>query len=283
MASTASPYGFRPVKLISDRETGGAFPTDVFPIKSGYSGIIPYGSPVVLTPPATIGTISGITVSGTVATVTVSAPHGLVVGQVVTIVSATGNTGVNGAWYITSVPTTTTFTYTFPGLSQAAVTGSPTGTANGGYIQLPTDGGFNSLGDHYIGIFMGCQYVNTQNNQPQWDQYYPGSVTSSSPITAYVATDPELVMQVQAQYPNFDALGNLGYSYRMYVPATAYSTFTKDSLLSLDAGVGSTATGTTYPFKVIGISKTPDNANATGYVDVYVKAQSALHLFERAL
>lgn len=285
MALVASPYGFRPVRLISGRETGGAFPTEQFPIKSGYSGVIPYGSPVVLTAPASIGTISGITVSGTTATVTTSSAHGLVVGQPVTIASATGNTTVNGTWIVLAVPTTTTFTYTYPGANQNAVTGSPTGTANGGYLNLPTDGGFNSAGDHYVGIFVGSQYVNPNNNQPQWDQWYPGSVTAptNTSIYGYVVTDPEVVLQVQAQYAQFDAQSNLGYSYKFYVPATAYNSTNKNSVLALDAGTGSSGTNSAYPYKVVGYSTDPNNTNAVGYVDVYVKAQSAVHLYERAL
>jgi hypothetical protein len=55
-------------------------------------------------------TISNVALTSNVATITTSAAHGLVVGQVVTIAGLT-NTALNGTYTITTVPTTTTFTF----------------------------------------------------------------------------------------------------------------------------------------------------------------------------
>lgn len=45
-------------------------------------------------------------------TITTTTAHGLVVGQMVSIASVVGATGVNGTWTVLTVPTTTTFTIT---------------------------------------------------------------------------------------------------------------------------------------------------------------------------
>lgn len=55
-------------------------------------------------------TISNVALTSNVATITTSAAHGFVVGQSVTIAGLT-NTALNGTYTITTVPTTTTFTF----------------------------------------------------------------------------------------------------------------------------------------------------------------------------
>jgi hypothetical protein len=55
-------------------------------------------------------TIANTALTSNVATVTTSSPHGLTAGQLVDVVGAT-NTAFNGAFVVTSAPTTTTFTY----------------------------------------------------------------------------------------------------------------------------------------------------------------------------
>lgn len=80
--------------------------------------------------------ISAISESGNTVSVT-SAAHGLVVGQLVKITGqnivgpvATGMSGYNGVFIVTSVPSSTTFTYTCPEFGLAAG-GAPFGTAQG--------------------------------------------------------------------------------------------------------------------------------------------------------
>ncbi len=48
-----------------------------------------------------------------------------------------------------------------------------------------------------LGVFMGCEYFNTTINQVRWSPYFPGSVGSSSPVTAYVVTDPDRLFIAQ--------------------------------------------------------------------------------------
>lgn len=287
MAATATPYGFRPVRMVSGAVPTGTFNIEEFPIKYGYANVIGNGEPVVLSAPASQNatTIAG---SGTTATVTLTA-HGYVTGQTITVSGVTP-AAFNGSWVIT-VTATNTFTYTYTG--GAYVSGTAALSGNGGFLNTATDGTFNSLGDHYIGIFVGCHYTNPSNGQPQWDQYYPGTVNAYDTM-GMVITDPNTVFQVQAHYPQFDALSRIGYSYRHFVPSPAYTLGTKDSAISLDAGIGSTATASTAPWKVVGVAPYGPTyqpnlvggvnlQNATGYVDTLVKVNSGVHVYTIAL
>ena len=75
-------------------------------------------------PSVTTDTISNVSADGTTATITTSAAHGYGTGQSV-IVAAVTNTSLNGTFTITSVPSTTTFTYLVAAtVSSQADTGS---------------------------------------------------------------------------------------------------------------------------------------------------------------
>ena len=210
MASTATPYGFRPLRHEAGMPAGGAMPTEEFRIKANYSGVIPYGAPV-----------------------------------------------------------------------RMSLTNDPSSSFGAGYIVNVSGASMiqSSVPDYYVGIFVGCQYTNPTNGQPQWDQWYPGSVNATD-ITAYVVTDPGAALQVQASAASFDAYAAVGTSFPIIIPGTPYNAGSKNSTISLDTS-GSAAS--TAPFKVMGIAQTPDNANATGYVDVIVKVQQAFHIYTRAL
>ena len=49
-----------------------------------------------------------------------------------------------------------------------------------------------------LGVFAGCSYYNPTVGRTVWSSYFPGSVGSSSPVTAYVITDPEMTFIAQA-------------------------------------------------------------------------------------
>lgn len=70
------------------------------------------------------GTVSGITRSGTTATVTTTAAHRFKVGDKVVMSGAT-QTEYNGTMVITTVPTATTFTYEVSGSPATPATGTP--------------------------------------------------------------------------------------------------------------------------------------------------------------
>ena len=48
------------------------------------------------------------------------------------------------------------------------------------------------------GIFAGCEYYNSNVARVVWSSYFPASAGSSSPVTAYVISDPDMQFLVQA-------------------------------------------------------------------------------------
>jgi hypothetical protein len=106
---------------------------------------------------ATALTVSNVALTSNVATITTSAVHGLAIGQpvVLTSVSVSG-TVFNGSYTVTSVPSTTTFTYakTNANITSAAATGSVapnrtmsgTLTFNGGTLTVAAGAAFAMTG-----------------------------------------------------------------------------------------------------------------------------------------
>lgn len=119
------------------------------------------------------------------------------------------------------------------------------------------------------GVFVGCQYVNTQGQTVQ-SQYYPGNAAASSPV-AYVVVD-----------------GNAAFKTAVTNGSDVLSSTTRAAIgvnLAVDQGTGSTTTGNsgngvvapsagagnavTLPVKVIAV--VPETAiNATNFSEVLV-------------
>jgi len=49
-----------------------------------------------------------------------------------------------------------------------------------------------------LGVFAGCKYYDPNSQRVNWYAGFPASVGSSSPVTAYVITDPEMTFLAQA-------------------------------------------------------------------------------------
>lgn len=139
------------------------------------------------------------------------------------------------------------------------------------------DLGTTSTPDEYVGVFLGCSYTDPNTKQKVWKQNYPGSVTASD-IVAYIADDPFLVFQVQAEDASFDAIAAIGTCFSLNETDSG-NTLTGNSNIALDTSAGA---GATKPFKVVGLAGTPDNTNASGYVDVLVTVNGGFHIFNRA-
>lgn len=82
--------------------------------------------------------------------------------------------------------------------SGAAFTGDivVNSSANPGYVNVAVAGLVATIKP--LGVFAGCEYYNSNVQRVVWSPYFPGSVGSSSPVTAYVITDPEMTYLAQA-------------------------------------------------------------------------------------
>jgi hypothetical protein len=120
------------------------------------------------------------------------------------------------------------------------------------------------------GVFMGCQYVNTQGQTVQ-AQYYPGNAAASSAI-AYVVVDDKAAYKVAVT----DGSGNVSSTtvkaigVNLAVDQTnTGSTTTGDSGAGVTAPTANAGNLVTLPVKVVGV--VPETAiNSTNFREVIV-------------
>lgn len=136
-------------------------------------------------------------------------------------------------------------------------------------------------GNDFLGVFMGCSYVNTAG-QRVFSQYYPATVSntvdSANQTLAYVTDDPDVVMKVAivsgttvvAQAARSSLVGgNIAWV------ANTGSTVTGDSA---QAVLNTSVTTSTVPLKIIDV--VPDTAPAAGsFVEVLVSWNQNVHLY----
>lgn len=150
---------------------------------------------------------------------------------------------------------------------------------NAGYVQLASgtgaDATTNNLGGNGIGalgVFVGCEYVNSEG-QLVFNQYYPSGTTNA---TAYVVTDPGVTFQVQADGAIAQtALGHNAPLTGAQNATTSVNTTTGKSNIALDA---TTATAT-KAFKVVGFVTKPGSTIGDAATDVLVKFNLPYHQY----
>jgi hypothetical protein len=126
-----------------------------------------------------------------------------------------------------------------------------------------------TTGNLTAGVFVGCQYVNTQGQTVQ-AQYYPGNAAASSAI-AYVVVDPQAAYKVAvtngSDVVSSTTVAAIGVN--LAVDQVTGSTATGNSgngVVAPSAGAGNAVT---LPVKVIAV--VPETAiNATNFSEVLV-------------
>ena len=123
---------------------------------------------------------------------------------------------------------------------------SEAGNANGGTVAL-------------LGVFMGCEYVDT-DGKPRFSQYYPGSGSTSSSdyAYAYVSDDPNQLYEI-----NCDAAAADGIVFSNANFATGV-TGTDSTGLSLgELAVSTVNTTAALNMRIVGFSDKPNGDDAT--------------------
>jgi len=121
------------------------------------------------------------------------------------------------------------------------------------------------------GVFMGCQYVNSQSQLVQ-AQYYPGNVTATS-ATAYVVADPVAEYKVAVTYSGNSTISSttvaaIGTNAAL-IQGTGSST-TGNSGISVAAPASGAGNVATLPVRIIRV--VPETAiNSTAFTEVVVK------------
>ena len=146
-----------------------------------------------------------------------------------------------------------------------------------GYIALATGTGgdltSNSIsgtsGVGAVGVFVGCEYVNSSGQRVQ-AQYYPsGTNSASSAIKAYVIDDPNVLFQAQLDGSGAQTIIGTNTFFAAAQSTSTGSTVTGNSTSALDASVVTTAAA----FRIVAHVSDPSDA----YPDVLVKFNPGAH------
>ena len=146
-----------------------------------------------------------------------------------------------------------------------------------GYIALATGTGgdltSNSIsgtsGVGAVGVFVGCEYVNSSGQRVQ-AQYYPsGTNSANSAIKAYVIDDPNVLFQAQLDGSGAQTIIGTNTFFAAAQSTSTGSTVTGNSTSALDASVVTTAAA----FRIVAHVSDPSDA----YPDVLVKFNPGAH------
>ena len=145
-----------------------------------------------------------------------------------------------------------------------------------GYIALATGTGAdlttNSIsgttGVGTIGVFVGCEYVNSSGQTVQ-AQYYPSGTANGGDIKAYVVDDPNVLFQAQLDGAGAQTIIGANTFFAAAQSTSTGNTATGNSTSALDATVKTAAAA----FRVVAHVSDPADA----YPDVLVKFNPSAH------
>lgn len=144
-----------------------------------------------------------------------------------------------------------------------------------GYIALSTATGAdlttNNLGGNgvgAIGVFVGCEYVNSSGQTVQ-AQYYPSGTANGGPIKAYVVDDPNVLFQAQLDGAGAQTIIGTNTFFAAAQSTSTGSTTTGNSTSALDATVQTAAAA----FRIVAHVSPASDA----FPDVLVKFNPGAH------
>lgn len=146
-----------------------------------------------------------------------------------------------------------------------------------GFIALATGTGSdltsNSIsgtsGVGAVGVFVGCEYVNSSGQRVQ-AQYYPsGTNSGNTAIKAYVIDDPNVLFQAQLDGSGAQTIIGTNTFFAAAQSTSTGSTVTGNSTSALDASVVTTAAA----FRIVAHVSDPSDA----FPDVLVKFNPGAH------
>ena len=127
-----------------------------------------------------------------------------------------------------------------------------------------------------VGIFVGCAYTDPTTKQPTFSQFWPADNAATDAV-AYVADDPKLVFQMQAD----EAIAQTGLGNNVSAVDTAGSTDIGRSRNALDGG--SVATTETLPLRIVEFVDGPTSAVGDAFTDCLVTWLPGSHAYDTAL
>ena len=120
-------------------------------------------------------------------------------------------------------------------------------------------------GDNNLGVFNGCFYIDPTSAKPTWSNYYPadtnvtatGSISGSTNVDAYIYDDPYTLFE--AQCDGTIAKTDIGKNTESVLGTS--SAVNGLSVTEIDSGSEATTAG--LQVRIVGISKDPDNSDAS--------------------
>ena len=119
-------------------------------------------------------------------------------------------------------------------------------------------------GDNNLGVFNGCFYIDPTSKKPTWSNYYSqvnvtasGSISGGTTIDAYIYDDPYTLFE--AQCDGTIAKTDIGKNTESILGTS--STVNGLSVTEIDSGSEATTAG--LQVRITGISKDPDNSDAS--------------------
>lgn len=148
-----------------------------------------------------------------------------------------------------------------------------------GYIALVTGTGADATTNDWptgsttvaggLGVFVGCEYVNSSGQRIQ-SQYYPsGTNNSSAPMYAYVVDDPNVLFQAQLDSTGAQTIIGANTFFAAAQSTSTGNTSTGNSTSALDATVITTVAA----FRIVAHVSDP----ADNFPDVLVKINPTFH------
>tara|TARA_R100000951_G_scaffold107504_1_gene102942 strand:- start:1476 stop:2063 length:588 start_codon:yes stop_codon:yes gene_type:complete len=127
-----------------------------------------------------------------------------------------------------------------------------------------------------VGIFVGCAYTDPTTKQPTFSQFWPADNAATDAV-AYVADDPKLVFQMQAD----EAVAQTGLGNNVAAVSTAGSTDIGRSRNAIDGG--SIAVTATLPLRIVEFVDGPTSEVGDAFTDVIVTWLPGSHAYDTAL
>jgi hypothetical protein len=142
---------------------------------------------------------------------------------------------------------------------------------DGGTIAVSgvTNDSTTSAANYTYGVFMGCQYVNSQSQTIQ-AQYYPGNAAATSAI-GYIVDDPMAAFKVAVVYSNsvVTSVNQSIVGVNMAIDQGTGDTTTGNSGFGVLSPTDNAGNAATLPVRVVEV--VPATETSAGYTEVVVK------------
>jgi hypothetical protein len=152
-------------------------------------------------------------------------------------------------------------------------TGDPVALSGG--VLTPYNG---SSGTPVIqGIFNGCEYFSPSVGRVVWSSFFPGAVSSSNPVIAYVISDPEMTFVVQGSSTPITS-SMVGLNINVLTSQSSLGNQTT-GISAVTVASTQVATNSSFPFQIVDLysnfapvsaTNSPGTDNASNFNDVIV-------------